>query len=270
MRVPLPVRALPSVAYRAWFTPPPLPPSVARADAGATERLTAVRIAWEEGTDLTGFRMGSGPLVLALHGWGGRAAQFVPLAARLAGEDAEVVVIDLPGHAGGDPTDLIHTAAAVEAVLTALGPPSALVAHSFGSMALRLVEFDGPAPPTVLLAPLIRVTDALDAFAHRARLTRWVRGTLERRLRAAYSGLWPVMDGMGTDHLPSAPILVLHDPADPATPFARAADMAARSPATQMVAVAGAGHSGLLSHPGALHLVADFLSGQREAGVRVA
>lgn len=255
MKVPLAVRAIPGYTFRAWFTPPPYGSGARRRDAGAITDATRVEIAGH-----SGFAVGSGPLVLAVHGWGGRSAQMVPLAHHLAQAGYRVVAVDLPGHAGGPPTDVKEAAAALRSVAAETGAPAVVIGHSFASMVVRLAFADDPPPVVVLLAPLVRVRDGLEVFADRLRLFPWAQRGLAARLEAWDPEVWPMVFEIRPEQLPGADVLILHDPGDGETPFASAAELAARRPGTEIVAVDGAGHSGILADPVALDVMAAYLA----------
>lgn len=253
MRVPLPVRVVPALTFEAWLTPPPLGRSTAGRDRKMLSTLSRCHFG-----GVPGFEVGDGPLAFAIHGWGGRPAQMVPMALRLADEGFRVLVPELPGHAGGEKTDIKIGAASVRGLIDDLGMPDVIVAHSFASMVLRLV-FQSDAPGRVaLVAPALDVNDALDVFGDRLRLLPWARRGLRSRLEEWDPSLWPVLSSIRPEQLPGADVLIAHDPADEDTPFLRSAELAAIRPATSIVPIEGSGHSRILSDHRTLDLVSDF------------
>lgn len=254
MRVPFPVRAIPALSLRAWFTPPPISAAAARR---ADEKLNEMSSSAVH--EVTIYEIGRGPLVLAMHGWGGRASQMAPLAGRLSRQGFRVVIPELPGHAGGEPTDIKKVAAAVQSVIDEVGEPYAVVGHSFASMVLRLVFAERAPRVVVLMAPALRVTDALDVFGDMLGLLPWARRGLRRRLRAWDPALWPRVSGLLPDQLPGAELLIVHDPEDDNTPFAASVELATLRPNTTVVAMDGVGHNGILTDDGTLESVAQFL-----------
>lgn len=259
LRVPLAVRALPAGALRAWFTPPPLSEKRAAGDERALADADRVTIPFE-GAQLDGFSIGEGTLVMAVHGWGGRAAQMLPLAMSLAGLGTKVVALDLPGHAGGTKTDVKVVARALTTVADTIGPPRAVIAHSLGAMATRLAFHQSAPSLVVFVAPLLVVSDALDVFSDRARLLPWADRGLRRGLRSWDPDLYPRLDDITTDQLPGAEMLILHDPADPETPFARSAELAAGRERTEIVPLHDLGHTGGLADLGMIGLVTERLT----------
>jgi len=118
VNIPLYIRLLPAAAFRAWFTPPPRTPRLE-----AAEGVERSEIETERGT-ITALDVGEGPVVLALHGWGGIADQMAPIGRRLAGDGYRVIAPDLPGRAGSEPTDLFEFVATVRALVQETGRPA--------------------------------------------------------------------------------------------------------------------------------------------------
>lgn len=253
MRIPFPVRAVPTITFRAWLTPPPISKRALERDRAATAGLTPFLTG-----DTTGFEVGSGPLALALHGWGGRPAQMAPVAERLAGSGYRVIIPELPGHAGGAATDIKQAAAAVRSVIRD-EIPAVVVVHSFGAMVGRLV-FDKESPKRmVLFAPALTVADALRVFGDRARLFPWARRGLRRRLERWDPALWPTIAELAPGQFPGSGLLIVHDPDDEEAPFGRSAELAAIRPATTLHVARGVGHAKVLSDPEVLEAMESWV-----------
>ena len=261
MKIPLPVRVIPALTFRAWLTPPPLSSRIAQRDNKSIARLTPFRSG-----EVGGFEVGEGPLAIALHGWGGRTAQMGEIALRLAAEGNRVIVPRLPGHAGGASTDIKKSAAALRSVIDDVGRPEVIVAHSFASMVMRLVFPDKAPPRVVLVAPALDIHDALDVFGDRLRLLPWARRGLRARLEAWDPQLWPQLSRSWPEQLPGAEILILHDPEDADAPFARSAELAARRPGTSIVVVEDVGHSAILSDQALLDRISEFTTRKSARG----
>ena len=74
---------------------------------------------------------GQGPAVLLVHGWEGRAAQWVPMAERLVRSGHRAVMLDLPAHGSseGSRTHVVAFARAGQAVTVATRLPRGLRAR---------------------------------------------------------------------------------------------------------------------------------------------
>lgn len=260
MRVPLsvklwPFRTVPTLTFQAWLTPPPLGRSRENQDLRALAGMSRNFFG-----GLPGFEVGSGPVVVAMHGWGGRPAQMAPIARRLAHEGYRVVIPTLPGSAGGEKTDIKKVVEALDSLIADVGTPDVIVAHSFAAMALRLAFPETAPRRIVLMAPALDVNDVLTVFGDRLRLYPWARRGLHSRIESWDPSLWPTLSNLEADQLPGADILIVHDPDDSDTPFVRSAELAAIRPDTSIVAVDSAGHGGILSDVFALDCLVEFVT----------
>lgn len=99
----------------------------------------AEQISFGSGMGRRAWAQGQGPLVIFVHGWGGRAAQLVVLAQRLVGQGYRVVVFDALAH-GESPGRHADFSAFIEdlaALAQQLNQPiHALVGHSAGALCM--------------------------------------------------------------------------------------------------------------------------------------
>jgi len=262
MKVPLAVRAVPSLAVRAWFTPPPLSDrrrGIWESSLEGTETMTLD----VDGRSHRGFVHGDGPLVFLVHGWGGRAAQMGHLGKAVAAHGFKVVAVDSPGHGEQkwDRSDIFQFSAALRALVERFGQPEAVIAHSLGSMAAVYAFQDEMPERLVLLAPMLDVSKALATFAERARLLPWTAASLTRRIRRFCGDSWAVF-AAGTDtDFGEARVMVVHDPADPDTRFESSAVLAAVREDTHLVVANSKGHNGILADDEVAGEIGRFLIG---------
>jgi pimeloyl-ACP methyl ester carboxylesterase len=188
------------------------------------------------------------------------------LSLALAETGPRVMIPELPGHAGGEPTDIKQAAAAVSRLIDGAGRPTAVVGHSFASMVMRLAFAETAPPSIVLVAPALDVNDALDVFGDRLGLFPWARSGLRRRLEAWDRTVWPVVSSLHPEQMPGAEILVLHDPEDPEASFSRGIELARVRSGTEVVAVPDAGHNGILSDRLAIDRIVRFLARESVPG----
>lgn len=247
------LRALPALAWRAWFTPPPRRPRTA-------VELPPTRVAGRKA-----FTTGTGPLALVLHGWGGTGEQMGSVAEVLAAEGYRVVVPELPGAASMARADLKQLVTAIDQVIEEVGEPDIVVVHSFAALALRLVYSRRSPRLVVMVAPLLDVDDALDKFGDVLGLFPWTRTALRRRLREWDPQLFEAVSGIHPEQLPGARLLILHDPDDPQTSFRNAATLAARRPETAIVSLEGSGHNRILGAEAALDAIRTFIDRSRSS-----
>ena len=230
-----------AVAESLWFRPRGRP--MRNLPEGAEIFSLAVM-----GRDVSGFTLGSGDVVLLLHGWGGAGSDMSSLACAVAEAGYQAVVPNLPGH-GPDrksKTDLFTMAAAVDALGALFGRPRAVVAHSFGAPATFAAFPHGGPERVVLIAPAIRGERFYNYFIRQLGLgKRAQRNFMSRFERFAGPHLMGVMTGDGD--VPGADMLVIHDPADDRTAFEDSLDYVDRRAASRLISVTGTGHKRILS-----------------------
>lgn len=211
---------------------------------------------------LSGLRWGSsGPCVLALHGWQGRAAQFADLAEVLTARGLQVVAVDAPGH-GRSPGARASAADFADALLEIapeLGPLHAVVGHSMGAGAALFALARGlPAERAVVFASPSRFADVLarmgaDLGLPAAAAMRFVRW-MERLTGLPVAELDMARLARGVPEL-----LLVHDRDDPVIPFADAERIAAASGAA-LLQTRSLGHRRVLHDTAVLARVAGFLT----------
>ncbi len=270
-------RAAPGVgerwAARLWFTaPPPLP----------LDRLPVPPPGEEVGVELDGRRLratawGAGPLVLLLHGWGGRSEQLGAFVAPLVAAGHRVVALDAPGHGRSGPGELGGRRSTVPEFAAALraaaaqhgrlpgernGRPHAVVAHSFGAAAVGHAVRGGLRPGRlVLLAPMGDPRRAFAGFVARLELGPRVRAGLERRAVRTAGLPWEAFDLPATALSTTVPpTLVVHDHGDREVGFRDGQETARAWPGARLLATEGLGHRRLLRDPAVVEEVVAFVA----------
>lgn len=213
---------------------------------------------------LSGLRWGTaGPVVLLLHGWEGRAAQFAPLARPLVAAGRTVIALDAPAHgrSPGRESTLMEFSIALEEAAAELRNLEAVVGHSLGGAAAAIALSRGlPAERAVLIAAPSSIERSLRAFASALGLP----GPALRR----FVGLIEDANGVPARELEIGrlvqdlrqPALVVHDRADTRVPFAEGQAIAGAWRGAQLLATKGLGHSRLLADPGVVRHIAAFLA----------
>jgi pimeloyl-ACP methyl ester carboxylesterase len=255
-------RVAPGLAARVlehlFFTPPRPRPSRGEAVLDRGERFDLP----VEGRRVTAWRLGEGPAVLLLHGWGGRAGQLSAFVAPLRARGFSVVALDAPGHGASQRgrSSAPQFARALRAVAERTGA-YAVVGHSLGAAGAALAVRDGlRVSRLVFLAPPAYPPGWWEPFAERLAIDpavgERVRSLSERRLRMSWRDL----------HLPSLaagrelPLLVIHDRDDRAVPVDDGRAVAAAWAGARLIETSGLGHVALLRDPGVVGEVAEFLS----------
>lgn len=212
------------------------------------------------------------PTAVLMHGWGGWWQQLSAHVRPLLAAGYRVVAYDAPSHGDSPPgrhgarsTTMLEIADAYAAVAWQQGPVHLVVAHSAGSMAALWARHRGPgthAAAYALLAPATAVEPMLDWFQRFTGIGRRAREAMVSRFQRRFGhGIeefrLPEMlpDLLGAD---APALLAVHDPADPETPAAGTADLAAAWPDGQLVLTEGVGHRRILWDPAVVARVAAF------------
>jgi pimeloyl-ACP methyl ester carboxylesterase len=245
---------------RLWFTPWATGRVRPRPEGAAQ-----FRVPWDDGA-LQGWRLGSGPTVLLVHGWGGTSTDLAALARHLADAGHHVVAVDLPAHGAspGDTTDLFALARAVRSAAEAAGGVQAIVAHSLGSVAALLALAEGlDVARVALVSPPATLDGAVARFIDRTGLAGRGDGTLRRRIEQTYGDdVWDRLRIQATAPQVTADVLVVHDVDDTEVPVADGVRVA-RALSGQPVVTTGLGHGRILADPLVIRHVAAHLDGER-------
>jgi pimeloyl-ACP methyl ester carboxylesterase len=256
-------------AVELWCTPPVMESSL-RMPPGVSPG-EPVEAAWS-GHRIAGESWGTGPPVYLVHGWGGCRAHLAIFVKPLVAAGHRVIAFDLPSHNESDPgalapgrTTIVECAHAVRAVVQAHGPAHAIVAHSLGAKAAALAtEWGTPVERLVFLAPMGDFSMYLDLFADRHGFGLRIRTGLHRRLDRRIG--MPLFD-TDISHVAAAitsptPLLVIHDPDDPDSPYATSEKVVGIWPDARLVTTRGLGrlaHYRILRHRPAINAGIDFI-----------
>lgn len=90
-----------------------------------------------DGKKIQVYAWGTGPTIMVVHGWAGRASQFRKFIPVFTQAGYRVVGFDGPAHgkSEGKQTNLIEFDAVLNQVIKIMGEPVAVIAHSFGGAA---------------------------------------------------------------------------------------------------------------------------------------
>jgi pimeloyl-ACP methyl ester carboxylesterase len=195
-----------------------------------------------------GWRSGTGPAVLLLHGWGGRSAQLGAVADALVAAGCQAVAIDAPGHgsSSGRTASVPLYAGAISAAARAAGARAA-VGHSFGGAALTFAVANGLELDAAVLVgspstPVLYVEEFCDALGLRPRARAALQAQLEARVGRRYEDLdlLRIVAGART------PALVVHDRDDREVDPACGEALAAAWPGARLRRTTGLGHRRIL------------------------
>ena len=251
-------------AAHLWFSVPA--PSKGRGNLPLGDRFELPI----DGGRIVGEFWGAGPVVILMHGWGGRRGDFAAMIDPLVAGGYRVVAFDAPGHgesdagsAGRGKSTIPQFSDALSAVCQAFGPSEAVIAHSLGCMAAAVSVRNGAAVPRlVLIAPMAQVRPYTLVFARRLgfgeRILSGMTARIERRVGSPLSTFdIPAMARI----MATPPVLLVHDHDDSETTFSDSVAISeAWSPAT-LVATTGRGHRRILQDSTVLQEILSFVGG---------
>jgi pimeloyl-ACP methyl ester carboxylesterase len=255
-------------AVELWCTPPVLESSLRMPPGVSPGR--PIEAYWD-GHRVAGEEWGEGPPIYLVHGWGGQRAHLAVFVKPLVEAGYRVIAFDLPSHNESDPgalapgrTTAIECADAVAAMIETHGPAHAVVAHSLGANATALAVADGArVGRLVFFAPMGDFPLYLDWFAARHGFGRRIRAGLHRRLEKR---IGMTLQETNMTHIGRRanypPLLLIHDPDDPDSPYAASERLAAVWQGAQLLTTRGLGrlaHYRLLRHRPAINAGVEFI-----------
>jgi len=209
-----------------------------------------------------------GPTVLLLHGWGGHAAQMLPLAQAMAEERLQPVLMELPAHgrSRGRTSNLAQFARAIEYATARLQQQghevTAVVAHSLAANALAYAAARGlPAGRLVLLAPPASPHEYTRLFASVFGLSERTRAGLQQQVEAREGILMPHFEPRAVGPRLSAATLIVHDRGDRINRFADAEAYRDAIGGSRLMETNGLGHTRLLSDEQVVRAVVAHVRG---------
>src|SRR2546425_4213156 len=248
------------IAERLFLTPPRRRAPQHEAAALAAARRTIVRVG---DSPVTAWTWGHGPVVVLVHGWGGRGAQLASFVGPVVAHGYSVVTFDAPGH-GVSPerrSSIVAFVSAIQAVARTLGPVRAVVAHSIGTVAAARALYDGlGADAAVFIAPpadlILQAHTILEGLGFGRRARELMQERIERRLGVP----WSALDVRGYAPDMRTPLLVVHDRDDAEVPWQDGAIVARGWPGAVLSTTGGLGHRRILRDPRVVSAATAFLA----------
>ncbi|MES2937333.1 MAG: alpha/beta fold hydrolase [Pseudomonadota bacterium] len=205
------------------------------------------------------------PVALLAHGWGGHAAQMLPLALALEQHGLRPLLLDMPAHgrSAGGASNLPQFARALEYVAQLLvqqGRTLRLVAaHSLGANAAAFAVARGlPAERLALLAPPASPRAYTRYFAQMFGLRETTRAAMQQRVEAREGVLMTQFEPAAVGARVRVPTLLVHDREDRINRFADSQAYADHIAQARLLATQGLGHRKILRDTQVLEEVARF------------
>lgn len=217
---------------------------------------------------IAGWRVGEGPVVAMVHGWGGQGVQFVRMAHHLADRGFTAVFIDARNHGDSAPAHLgfdrfMKDAADLQAHLGA--PPFAWIGHSAGALGVMAARriFGLKAEAFVCLATPLFPYVPLDKVQVIGAGSDVIEG-LKTLLAQEFSATWIDLE-QGAAWAPDAcaHLMAVYDETDPTVSAQDAFKLARIWRGARVMLTSGFGHNRIVGAEAIIESVSEFLLGRR-------
>ena len=248
------------LAERLFLTPQrhPVPARECAALGGARQTIVQVN-----SSPVTTWTWGHGPLVLLVHGWGGRGAQLAGFVDPIVASGFAVVTFDAPGH-GVSPesrSSIVAFVDAIRAIDQALGPVEGVIAHSIGAVAAARALYEGlGAHAAVFIAPPADLVLHSHTLLETLGFGRVAREAMQARIERRLGVTWAALDVRTYARAMRAPLLVVHDRDDNEVPWQDGAIIAREWRGAEFSTTGGLGHRRILRDAGVIRDVAGFVA----------
>jgi pimeloyl-ACP methyl ester carboxylesterase len=265
--------------YAIKIAPEPMALAIASALATRTQRppvLPAQQEAMAQATQLrygkeskhVAWAWGSGPLVVLVHGWGGRAAQMAPLAVHIAKQGFRAVAVDVTGH-GDSPEN--HTRwefflRDIAALSQSLHEEIyAYVGHSAGALttmaARKLKRVDAQryvcvCAPSYPFPPIRAIEKRLDP-------RQGVMNRYKEYIARQFETSWQQLEAGNSFADVGSELLLFYDENDRFVSHTEGDRIMSLCPGARLIKTKAYGHGKILSAPELAQAVGDFLTEER-------
>jgi pimeloyl-ACP methyl ester carboxylesterase len=234
------------------------------AELEAMEEASLLSVAMVPGR-LIGWRWGRArePVVVLMHGWGGRGTQLKAFVDPLLARGFSVVAFDAPGHGmtGGGESSLPHFLHGLNVMLDHLGPVHAIVGHSVGAAVTAMVLARRPEiKRAVLIAPPASLADSTRRVAAALEWPEALRAAVQRRIEQRFGVSWSAFEAERAGG--EQPLLLIHDHQDREVSIGEGKRYLNTWPKARLMETCGLGHRRLLDDPGVIAAATDFIAGE--------
>ena len=255
-------------AVRLFSTPPRFEHTARELELLATG--TCYEVATPYGA-LAAWRFGRDdrPIVLLVHGWGGRGAQLRAFVPGLLDAGYQVVLFDHVGHGYSEPREstLVHFLAGIDAVVGEAEGRGAkvvgVIGHSLGAAAAgSWLNRTRREIRAVLIAPPISVERYSGFFARKLGIPEPVRRAMQERFERNLGQRWSQFELPQAVAEVRAQALIIHDAGDREVAQASGIALARTWPGARFSATRGLGHRLILRDPTVVQDAVDFLANE--------
>lgn len=216
-----------------------------------------------DGKRIQGYSWGSGPAVLLLHGWAGRATQFSKFIPALTNAGFRAIAFDGPGHgqSEGRQTNILEFCEVIRKVYEQFNPIGT-VAHSFGGVAMIYSCTQGvPVKKLVTIASPSIGDEVINTYLRAINGSAPTGNAFKQHLLATYGKSFDEFSSLHlVKHLASPlQLLIVQDDDDKEVIPRHATALKEAYPAAELYQTSGLGHTRILRDEDVISKSIEFL-----------
>jgi pimeloyl-ACP methyl ester carboxylesterase len=213
---------------------------------------------------IQGWKWGTGPGVLLVHGWNGRGIQLHRFIEPLLQDGHSVITYDGPGHgeSEGRTTNYFEWTDTIRGILNSVHGYSihGVVAYSLGASAvLNGLEKENRELRTVLIAPALRLTEMLYRGFDDCGVPETLYQKLIKELENEYGYDVQRDNPCNVLERMKSKILIVHDKEDKRVPYVESQEVSSRHENVALHTTEGLGHKDILVNESVVDLTVDYL-----------
>ena len=208
------------------------------------------------------WRVGEGPAVLLVHGWEDDNSLWAPLIEALVVRERPFVVFDLPAHGFSDGEWGLTSEAAdgALAVVAAMGPIDAVVAHSFGVGAAMFAMSERlTVDRAVFIAPPLGTSNRWLRYAQRLGVSDEIALTAQSIYEQQIGSARATYDFRAELVEFDVDLLLIHSADDERTSLSDSQEVVSRCRRAELFVVHGLSHRRTARDPDVVARIADFV-----------
>jgi len=215
------------------------------------------------GKTAQGWKWGSGPSVLLVHGWGVRGIKLAPLIKPLVGSGYSVIAYDSIAHgeSEGRNTNFFELVESANAVFNHFGEIDFVIAHSMGAAAaINLRSKSAKEIKFVLIAPIYDLNKMVYAFGEASGLHMPVYKNIIRDVESQFGKTLNDVSPMTIAGDITAPVLIFHDEDDMTVPVEHGEKLTQKLGDARLIKTSGLGHNQILKSKELIEKVIEFFA----------
>jgi pimeloyl-ACP methyl ester carboxylesterase len=206
----------------------------------------------------------TGPKVIMIHGWAGRAGQFRRMIPEMVNSGLQVIAFDGPAHgkSDGKQTDMLEFGDVLRKIIELEGSPVGMIAHSFGGIAAMYAIYRGlPVRKLINIASPTIAPQVVRNFRRAVNASDAVGDYFGKYWLGKFGGPFEEFSALHSAAHLSGPLDLLHiqDEHDPEVSVDNATELKKAYPAAIIHVTKGLGHTRILKDDGIIGLCINFL-----------